>query len=379
VAETIFDHYNANRPDRSTEVRFNLLPDEIETLNQGGTVTLNLREAGFFQPDEENVRIVDLSVVSMEAAPEGGGAVGRTAFVDLEIEHTGESLLKYRGETYLFRHYNRNTDNPFVWGGRYDVIDDQIDPIRPSDASDSLLRSLLAGDAVSDMLLYSRPSAWADLRITRSYVNSGGPPLEIGSVRLGMVYDFTPRAASSRQRDLEVIVRTLADGGGGGMPVAEDSSFRPYFALGAPDTNGREDARGSFLRVYDSAAGPVAVTAPQGYGLWEFAGWTDAFGRDLPGGPHTDPTYLALLPTDTVLVAQYRLATEIDVDPLWLDAPVVEGDMVTLQWQGQPGVRLQTRDTLDDIPGWQDVPGSEGQNSAQLEFSGDSGYFRLAR
>ncbi|MFC7338033.1 hypothetical protein ACFQY0_12645 [Haloferula chungangensis] len=376
VAETIFDHYNANRPDLSVPIRFNLLDEEIETLNAGGTVTLNLREEGFFQPDEENVRIVDLSLFSLEAAPQGGGSLGRTAFVDLRIEHSGESLLKQRGSTYLFRHYNRSTDNPFVWGGRYDVIDDQIDPIHPSEASDSLLRSLLAGDAVNDMLLYSRPSAWADLRITRSYVNSGGPPLEIQSARLEMIYDFTPRAASSRQRDLEVLVRTLVENVGG-ETTSEESSFQPYFELDAIDSSGRSDARGSFLRTYDSASGVVTITAPARYGLWEFAGWTDAFGNELPGGPYTDPTFHAALPDDTVLVAQYRESSAVAVIPMWLRASLLPGgESLRLEWQGDDGVRLQFNPTLDR-GSWEDVDGSQSVRTMEVPLTGDSGFFRL--
>jgi hypothetical protein len=161
------------------------------------------------------------------------------------------SRLKKDGRIHLFRHYNQDTENPFVWGGRYDAIDDQLDPIRPSDASDSLLRSLLSGPAVSDMLLYSRPSAWADLEISRTYVNSGGGPIRLNSVRLEMVYDFTPRSTGSGLRDLEVLVQTLTEGPGG-EPIIEDSSFMPYMQLGAVDVNGRSDARGSFLRVFQS-------------------------------------------------------------------------------------------------------------------------------
>lgn len=377
VAESIFDHYNANRPDRSVPIRFNLLAEEIDALNAGETVTLNLRDEGFFQPEEENVRIVDLSLFSFEAAPEGGGALGRSAFVDLDIEHAGESRLKRNGKTYLFRHYNRETDNPFVWGGRYDAIDDRIDPIRPSDATDSLLRSLLSGDAVSDMLLYSRPSAWADLRISRTYVNSGGPPLEIQSARLEMIYDFTPRAASSRQRDLEVLVRTLVESAGGATTL-EESSFQPYFELGSTDANGRSDARGSFLRTYDSASGVITITAPARYGLWEFVGWTDAFGNELPGGPYPDPTFHAELPDDTVLMAQYRETGVIAAVPLWLRARLMPGgETLRLEWQGDEGVRLQFSATLEG-GSWQDVEGSEAVRSLEVPVAGDSGYFRAS-
>lgn len=375
VAETIFDHYNANRPDLSVPVRFNLLPEEIAALNEGRSFTLNLRDAGFFQPQEENVRIVDLRVFSMEIEPEG--ALGRSAFLDLNIEHVGVSHLKKDGEIHLFRHYNQNTENPFVWGGRYDAIDDQLDPIRPSDASDSLLRSLLSGPAVSDMLLYSRPSAWADLKFSRTYVNSGGGPILLKSVRLEMVYDFTPRSTGSGLRDLELLVQTMSEGPGG-EPVLEDSSFTPYFQLGSTDVNGRRDARGAFIRVFQSGGGLIEILAPETYGQWEFDRWTDRFGGDLPGGPFTQTLLPLSLSNDAVIVARYRPLEPGVIDTLVIGQPTMIDGSIILEWVGGPGIGLQTRGTLNQGQ-WTDVPGTEGGSVYSVPPESASAFFRLVR
>lgn len=373
VAETIFDHYNSNRPDLSVPIRFNLLPGEIDTLNAGGTVTINLHNDGFFQPSEENVRIVDLGVYSIETEPESG-AYGRTAYVDLDIEHSGISNLKLDGAIHRFRHYNRLTENPIVWGGRYDPVDDQIDPIQPSAASDSLLRSLLSGDAVSDMLLYSRPAAWADLHITRDYFDSSGQAILLKSVRLEMVFDYTPRKTSLGQRDLEVLVNTMSEDPDLG-PVVSESGFLPYFEVGAEDANGRRDARGRFLRVFESGPSPVSVKAPVTYGSFRFAKWTDRYGRDLPGGPHTDPVYLAPRDSDVTVAALYVPAPTAE---LRLDAPGLAGGMLRLEWAGESGVRLQQRSSLETGE-WQDVPGTDGQSHAEIPVGGGQSFFRLAR
>lgn len=368
VAETIFDQYNSNRPELSVPIRFNLLPEEIEALNAGEEVTINLRDAGFFQPSEENVRIVDLRIFAIDTTPQTG-AYGRTAFVDLNIAHSGISNLKLDGAIHRFRHYNRLTENPIVWGGRYDPVDEQIDPIRPSDASDSLLRSLLSGDAVSDMLLYSRPSAWADLHLSRSYFDSNGQAILINSVRLEMIYDFTPRNASLGMRNLEVIVNAGGDNG------AQESSFLPYFEVGAADANGRQDARGRFVRVFDSGPAPVTVEAPAEYGEWKFEKWTTRFGQDLPGGPYTDPVFSANLSSDVTLAALYvpMVTTE-----LRLGAPSLSGNTLTLEWDGGPGIRLQTRTDLDG-GAWEDVPGTAGQSRAEIPVSGNRAFFQLTR
>lgn len=369
VAETIFDQYNSNRPELSVPIRFNLLPEEIDALNEGQIVTINLRDAGFFQPSEENVRIVDLRIAGIATEPETG-SYGRTAFVDLNIAHSGISNLKLDGAIYRFRHYNRLTQNPIVWGGRYDPVDDQIDPIRPSDASDSLLRSLLSGDAVSDMLLYSRPSAWADLRISRSFFDSSGQAIRLTSVRLEMVYDFTPRNAGLGLRNLEVIVNT--DDGGAGV---QESTFLPYFEVGATDSNGRKDARGRFVRVFDASPSPVTVAAPAQYGDWTFAKWTDRFGRDLPGGPYTDPVFSTSVNSDVTLAAQY---VPMVVGELRLEPPSLSANTLTLKWSGGPGVRLQTSPDVDDGV-WEDVPGSAGQSQIEIPVSNSRAFFRLSR
>jgi len=60
-------------------------------------------------------------------------------------------------------------------GTRYDWYDDMADPIKPSAASDSLLRSLLQSDMAQDMQLYSRPSAWANLNFRKEVNSDNGP------------------------------------------------------------------------------------------------------------------------------------------------------------------------------------------------------------
>ena len=375
VAETIFDQYNSNRPELSVPIRFNLLPEELAALNEGRAVTIDLHAAGFFQPSEENVRIVDLSVFSIETEAEFG-AYGRTAFLDLNIEHSGISNLKLNGAIHRFRHYNRLTENPIVWGGRYDPVDDRVDPIRPSDASDSLLRSLLSGDAVGDMLLYSRPSAWADLHISRDYFDSTGQAIRLKSVRLEMVFDFTPRNPSLGQRNLEILVNTLTEDSELG-PVVNESSFLPYFQVGNADVNGRRDARGRFLRVFDSGPTPVSITAPRDYGSFRFAKWTDRFGRDLPGGPHTDPEYRTPVDGDLTLAALYVPAPTTG---LRLNTPNLVNDTLVLEWAGETGVRLQQRPALGNGTGdWQDVPGTAGQSRAELPLTDHQSFFRLSR
>ncbi|MBE7501109.1 MAG: hypothetical protein HS113_12520 [Verrucomicrobiales bacterium] len=373
VAETIFDRYNANRPELSAPLRFSLSAEQIATLNAGGTVRLNLRDAGYFPPHEENLRIVDLRVTALTTAP-GPGQPGSTAYVDLYLAHAGISLLKRDGAIHRFQHYNHLTDNPIVWGARFDLVGSQIDPIRPSDASGSLLRSLLSGAAVTDMLLYSRPSAWADLLLSRSSFNSLGDPIQIETVRLELVYDFTPRRPALDLRELEILTATTEPDGLGGT-TRREAALLPYIALSRPDRNGRQDARGRFLRVFPSSLEPLQIVAPARYGQYQFEKWTDRFGRDLPVGPLTDPVLDLTLAGDLTLVAQYGPAT---ADSLELSPPLLSNGRLRLRWNGGPGIRLQTTPSLGHGP-WQDVAGSAGQSEIEVPAVESAAFFRLVR
>ena len=372
VAQSIYEQYISNRPDLSVPIRFNLTEEELAILNAGGTVPINLHELGFFPLSQENIRIVDLKVFSMTTEVEGGGSYGSTAFVDFRMAHSGISNLKRDGKIFLFRHYNQNTENPIVWGGRYDPVDNQIDPIRPSDASDSLLRSLLSGAATTDMLLYSRPSAWADLQLSRTFFDNTGRKISLTSVRLEMVYDFTPRNEGLGLRTLEVAAAGVETGAGGAEIVAP--GILPLFELNKVDANNRRDARGQFLRVYPSAASTVELSAPETYGQWEFYQWADRFGRPLSGGAFTTPTISLSTQEDTSVMAQYVLAT---VATLRVEPPVLTGGNLLLRWTGGAGTHLQSAPTVTGT--WQDIPGSEGQSQLSVPIAPGAAYFRVVR
>ena len=379
VAETIFDEYNANRPELSVPIRFNLTTNEIAKLNKGESITINMMNEGWFFPDEENVRIVDLHIYSI-VTETAGGSYGNPAYLDLNIAHSGVSKTKKDGVIYQFRHYNRQTENPITWGGRYDPADNEINPKQPSAASDSLLRSLLSTAAQSDMLLYSRPSAWADLSISRKYLNVGGQAINIKSLRLEMQYDFTPRNETLGRKDFEVLV-TTAIRDANGQTVLTESSLMPYFVLGTtngsarPDFNGRQDGEGRFLRIFTQSHQPVRLTAQKEYGTLGFYKWTLRGGADLPGGPYTSPTIDLLPQADLGICAEYVPLTEI---PMVLSRPVLSADTVNLTWNGGISTRLQKSTSLEN-PVWQDVPASEGRSDMQLPMTDDAAFFRLIR
>ncbi len=315
VAQGIFEEYNSNPPELSAPVRFNLTQDELDRLNSGKPVSLNLMDIGLFLPSEENVRIVDFEVVKIESHLEGG-EFSRWANLNLYIEHSGISNIESGGKILKFNHYNSATTNPIVWGTRYDWYDDIADPIKPSAASDSLLRSLLQSDMAQDMQLYSRPSAWANLNFRKEVNSDNGTDVVIDSLRLKLTYDFMRKV--SQRSTLEVL-------------VSQDGST-PYFTVDTRDINNRQDGRGAFRRIYPMGQ-TVAVQAQPRYGRWRFQKWTDRHGYDISGQDPTDPTRLSVfLYDDNVVMAQYVSDDE--------EVITLSGDVKTSGGTGVEGVTI---------------------------------------
>ena len=311
IAEEIFDEYNRNaRPEYTVTARFNLLPEELEKINAGQPLVLNPMDIGLFNGIyEENLRIADLSVYAIDA-DSNNEPLGDTAYVDLRIEHPGESKLKSNGTIYLFRYSEGGDSRPIEWGGRYNLVDNTLEAIHPSAASESLLRSLLEGDAAADMMLYSRPSAWGDLKISKSSVNTIRTPngvvtydnILIRSLRLELTYDFVRKNTNLA----EIQVGVLQAQEQNGQLVNTISQFQPYVRVSRTDENGRQDGRGRFLRIYrKSPIDTVLLSAQPVYGKWMFSEWVDPQGQPISFAPSETTDITLPLTLDTTLFARY--------------------------------------------------------------------------
>ena len=289
IAEEIVDTCNENPPELSAPRRFSLTSNEIGRLNAGELVSLNLMELGLFRLREENVRIVDLEVESPKISVEGGGE-RRLAELDLRFEHSGISQLRQAGRTIGFRHSTQETENPIAWGARYDAIDERIDPIKPSAASDSLLRSLLKSDTAATMMLYSRPAASASISVTSEVNADPGTAIRIEALRLNLSYDFTRKSPGVHVMQVKA--------------APESANLEPYFALNGKDLTGRGDGRGAFYRAYEGRPTTLQIVAQESYGRWKFDHWTDRDGNTLDKSSRLTVE----VDKDQVLRAVYALA-----------------------------------------------------------------------
>lgn len=359
TTEQIYTEYQNNPSTEGSSFSFDLTARELASLNRGEAITLNLVNRGYFPVEEENIRIADIRVLG--PAPGGittTGTYGSPAFVDVCIEHSGLSGVKLDGQVFQFRHYNRSTRNAITWRSRYEPVANILSPGPLIAANGSLLRSLLPGLATADVLLYSRPSAWADLKVWRAGINgstafglgSTNAPIKLTRVTLQVLYDRTPRAGSPMRKNLDVLAARPVDGTGGFL---EDDLMAIDFNVSAPDPNGRQNAQGRFLRIYNAGLpATVTVTTQQRYGDLGFFRWME---NGVPIG--SSPTITVSTTADHRLVAQY-----VSLGPIQLGITRTGGG-ATLSWQGRFGVRLQKRACLSSSCPWVDVPGTEGAST----------------
>jgi len=279
IAEEIIDEYSTNMPEQTAPITIVIPREQLDILNANEYFTLNFYEMGVFSPDEENVRIVDLGIQHIETHVVGN--VGYSGYMDLNMTHQGISRFRKDGQIYWFDHMSRTTTNPHTWGIRYDAISNTSTNIQPSFASSSLLYSIL-GNNSTNIMLFSRPSAWGDINVSKKVHTTGGADIVIDSLVLRLQYDFTPRPANIRNID-----------------ITTNEGLLPYIACSEVDRNGRSNGNGNLNRSYNVSNQTVSFSAIERYGTWHFVNWTDRAGNivsdtmDLTVNRLTDQFYRA--------------------------------------------------------------------------------------
>jgi hypothetical protein len=307
VTASILDEYNTNRPELSVPIRFALTAADLENLNGERPVMLNILERGMIPAYEENVRIVNFKIHSMKAHTEGDQS--SFAYFDLLFEHSGLSKMRKNGEIYWFNHVTTQTTNPITWGIRYDALNGMTNAKEPSFASQSLLYSLLGNlDKEDDIMIYSRPGAWADIRISKNNVTSGNTQMVIDTLILELQYDFSQRPTQNRNLDVYT-----AD-------VDGNLTLTPYIDVSRTDKNGRANGRSVMYRTYNRDS-QVALTAPAEYGRYRFVNWTNRYNEVLSNNLQVNVT----MSNDMAVTANYKATTSTtSIPPNAVDTQTVE-------------------------------------------------------
>jgi hypothetical protein len=263
VAAAILNDANQDPPEQSIVAIFDLPQSVIDTLNNGETARINLKNLNLFPTSEENLRITDLFVKAMDVTYDP--AYPHPNSVDLVFEHSGISELQKDGQSYLFRHDNQNTRSLIQWKTRYQFVNGTLTPSQPSAASQSLIAALVPQAA--NVLKYSRPAAYANLLLSLDSSAEPDAVVHLNQATVEVHYDYTQR--SQFLKTLKIL------GGQNGLEVQVD--------IDKPDRNGRAMGRGAFERTYDVNT-VVTLTAPATVGNLQFVHWE--------GGSLANPTSL---------------------------------------------------------------------------------------
>jgi uncharacterized coiled-coil DUF342 family protein len=255
------DFNDGNRKEQSITTSVTLTQAEVDALNKGKEITLNLLERTDIPLSEENVRITGFRVRENNDIKANG-----TGSFNLHIKHAGTTMLRSQGEMYWFDHRSKNITNPFIWSIKHDVDRKETESHEPSKAESSLLYSLLEGDASKEIMIYSRPGTLAEVHISKEN-RAGANALE--SVTFELKYDYVRRDENAP--NLNVYTKEV---------TGRNNRLTPFIQISEEDKGGRSNGRSPIYRTYTSNTN-ITLTAPQQYGMYRFVNWTDCIGNEL--------------------------------------------------------------------------------------------------
>jgi hypothetical protein len=269
VKEAIIQKFNT-RNEYSGKVSVALSKEELETLNSGESITINIVERGFMPAHRENLRIAGFAVETIRTHSEG--THGSVDDFELKLEHSGKSMLRKDGEFYYFNHTNPASNIPSIqW--IFDYRKGLIIENKVSAASTSLISSLL-GVNPNETMIYSRPAVWADITISKRALSRDSKTMIIDSLVLLLDYDYVER--NDIYRNLDIYARGAEDVN---MLKSSDATvqsmiLKPYIEISETDiTERKKDGRAGIYRTYNQNK-TITLTAPEEYGRFQFVNWT---------------------------------------------------------------------------------------------------------
>jgi hypothetical protein len=247
--------------ERQVRLLFELTADELQRLNQNGSVTMDISSRIAGLPEEENRHIADIEIDNLTV--QSSTPQGPVARVRAIVDHRGRSTQTLNGRSYNFYFGNGLTDRPFTWGASYDLLSGRLDQEKPSPAAIFLLKTLLQLPDTSDpSVLFARPGADRVVLTFRKEPQPIGLNALITKLRVSVKVDFFRRQSS---------LVTL---------VVQPSGILPYVALDRADVSGRTDGLGGFQRTYLNGQ-QVTLTAAPRLGRLKFLRWIDQLGNVL--------------------------------------------------------------------------------------------------
>jgi hypothetical protein len=242
---------------------YQLSESELQRLNAGLEMTIDLGEQGKLDGRGEDFRIVQVNLSAPQQFVEDAGSQpGRSLSVDL----TSSSFGKFRSGTNVL---SFNNIAQRVWRADYQSGNPQNGLVQEADSftQNTLLRELLGLRQIEsdvNLALFIQRPAWSGLLLTKRVSNATHEQLQLKQLTIGFVLDYLP---TTQKVPLHI--------------TSVPESLLPTIILDQPDLSGRQHGFGSLYRIYRTNSA-VSLDAPETYGSWVFTRWEAISGLPLP-------------------------------------------------------------------------------------------------
>ena len=324
ISDEIYTRFNNGTYSEFNEpITYTLTKKQLKELNAKGELKINIWNAGKIPRQYVDCRITDISIVP-EKLRISQDTILNDAALTFIMAHSGNSALIHptTGKHFMFSQYNDDaahyyqTSNmsPLGWAEKYFFYNGDLSTIQRSLASESLIRKILDVANDVDLMIFTRPAGWAEIKLITD-LNPGeqtNMTARIDSLSLLINIDYRATTQFSN-----VLVNSSDD-------------LLPLIKCNKPDLNGKTYGWGNFTRSFSKTAGLVIFSAPETYGIYVFDKWKvttssgteDVYQNDVVvnTGAHTwiSANYKLNVPdmqvTDTIFVAWDQSSASIAVE-----------------------------------------------------------------
>lgn len=269
LVDAILDKYTKSSSIPLDAVSYHDLTDaELLALNDTGAVQLNFGEMrGVFHSDEEDIRIIKLSIVdsSLSVALTAGAAESGVQDVKFSFRHEGRSIVMKGGREFGFTHIASAQSRPPEWNSRYNFAHGYSED-KPDGGVSSLLASILSRDGRSvpdNISFFARPGAWAKLTLSTDQQWNLMKAGKVNHLTVRIDYEYSQRSGNYSRLNLK-----------------SSPDIGAYISLSQPDISQRQDALGSVRRFYATGS-TILLQFPQQVGEWHLVGVKGSDGSEI--------------------------------------------------------------------------------------------------
>ncbi len=267
ISDEIYTSFNQGTYTEFNEpITYTLSEKQLSKLNTSGELLINIWNSGKIPRQFVDCRITDISILQ-DKLKISQDTILEDATLMFLMAHSGNSALIHptTGKHFVFSqyndaasvYYNTSSMSPLGWAEKYFFFNGNLIKVMRSLASESLIRKILnvAGD--EDLMIFTRPAAWADIKLITSLHTGEQTNMKVSIDSLTLLVNIDYKATTKFSNVL----------------VNSSDGLLPLITVNHPDLNGKTYGWGNFTRSYNKTAGTITFTAPEEYGIYLFDKW----------------------------------------------------------------------------------------------------------